>query len=88
MSLWFITAAVLPDLTREMALSPFRQAALSSGVQAGFVVGALISAFLGLADRFDPRQVVSRASRGELPLHALRRDLRADEEVRRQLQPG
>jgi MFS family permease len=64
MSLWFITAAVLPDLTREMALSPFRQAALSSGVQAGFVVGALISAFLGLADRFDPRQVFAISAIG------------------------
>ena len=33
MSLWFITAAVMPDLIAETALSPFRQAALSSGVQ-------------------------------------------------------
>jgi MFS family permease len=57
MSLWFVSAAILPDMVREAALSPFRQAALSSGVQAGFVVGALISAVLGLADRFDPRRV-------------------------------
>lgn len=57
MGLWFITAAVLPDLVAEAALSPFRQAALSSGVQAGFVIGALIAAVLGLADRFDPRLV-------------------------------
>ena len=57
MSLWFITAAVLPDLVEEAQLSAFRQAALSSGVQAGVVVGALISAVFGLADRFDPRRV-------------------------------
>ncbi len=57
MSLWFVSAAVLPDMTRETALSPFRQAALSSGVQAGFVLGALVSAMLGLADRYDPRRV-------------------------------
>jgi len=57
MSLWFVSAAVLPDMLREAALSSFRQAALSSGVQAGFVVGALTSAVLGLADRFDPRRV-------------------------------
>jgi len=57
MGLWFITAAVLPDLIRETDLSPFRQAALSSAVQAGFVIGALASAFLGIADRFDPRHV-------------------------------
>lgn len=57
MSLWFVSAAILPDMLREAALSPFRQAALSSGVQAGFVVGALVSAVFGLADRFDPRRV-------------------------------
>lgn len=57
MGLWFITAAVLPDLMRETELSPFRQAALSSGVQAGFVIGALVSAVFGLADRYDPRRV-------------------------------
>jgi len=39
------------------ALSATRQAALSSNVQAGFVVGALFSAIFGLADRFDPRHV-------------------------------
>jgi MFS family permease len=57
MSLWFVSAAILPDMLRESQLSPFRQAALSSGVQAGFVVGAIVSAILGLADRYDPRRV-------------------------------
>ena len=57
MSLWFISSAILPDLLRETELSPVRQAALSSAVQAGFVAGALLSAFLGLADRFDPRRI-------------------------------
>jgi MFS family permease len=64
MSLWFVSAAVLPDMLREVALSPLRQAALSSGVQAGFVVGALGSAVLGIADRFDPRRVFAAASIG------------------------
>ncbi|MCB1745329.1 MAG: MFS transporter, partial [Gammaproteobacteria bacterium] len=64
MSLWFITAAVLPDLIGETALSPVRQAALSSGVQAGFVIGALVSAVLGLSDRFDPRRVFAIAATG------------------------
>lgn len=64
MSLWFVSAAVLPDMLREAALSPFRQAALSSGVQAGFVVGALASAVLGLADRFDPRRVFALSAVG------------------------
>lgn len=57
MSLWFVSAAILPDMLADVTLSPFRQAALSSGVQAGFVIGALASAVFGLADRYDPRRV-------------------------------
>lgn len=57
MSLWFTSAAVLPDMVREGAITPVRQALLSTGVQAGFVVGALTAAFTGLSDRFDPRRV-------------------------------
>lgn len=57
MSLWFVSAAILPDMVREAEISAVRQAALSSSVQAGFVAGALLSAILGLADRFDPRHV-------------------------------
>jgi len=57
MILWFTTAAVLPDMAREGMISEARQAWLSSGVQAGFVVGALFIAITGIADRFDPRRV-------------------------------
>ena len=64
MSLWFVSAAVLPDMLPERALSPLRQAAMSSGVQAGFVIGALTSAVLGLADRFDPRRVFAASAIG------------------------
>ncbi|TCD14346.1 MFS transporter [Oricola cellulosilytica] len=59
MSLWFVSAAILPGMVLETAMSPGRQAALSSAVQAGFVFGALFSAFLGLPDRFDPRRVIA-----------------------------
>jgi MFS family permease len=62
MSLWFVSAAVLPDMLRETALSHARHAALSSGVQFGFVAGALGSAVLGLADRFDPRRVFAASA--------------------------
>ena len=62
LSLWFVSAAILPEMTREVALSPFRQAALSSSVQAGFVLGALVSAVAGLADRFDPRRVFAASA--------------------------
>ena len=64
MSLWFVSAAVLPDMLREAELPAFNQAALSSGVQAGFVIGALVSALLGIADRFDPRRVFAIAAIG------------------------
>lgn len=57
MILWFTTAAVLPDMVRESPISEARQAWLSSGVQAGFVVGALFIAITGIADRYDPRRV-------------------------------
>lgn len=57
MSLWFMTAAILPDLAAELGLAAARQRALSSAVQAGFVAGALIIAITGLADRLDPRRV-------------------------------
>jgi len=57
MSLWFVSAAILPGMLSEVAMPPIRQAALSSAVQLGFVAGAVTSAVLGLADRFDPRRV-------------------------------
>lgn len=57
LSVWFSGAAALPDLIASGGLSPFRQAALTSAVQAGFVLGALASALLGLPDRFDARRV-------------------------------
>ena len=57
LSLWFASAAILEELTRSNQLTPFQAAALSSSVQFGFVIGALISAITGIADRFDPRRV-------------------------------
>lgn len=62
MSLWLISVAILPDMVREVSLTPMRQAALSSGVQVGFVIGALASAILGLADRFDPRRLFAASA--------------------------
>jgi MFS family permease len=57
MSLWFVSAAILPEMTAEGGLGPARAAALSSAVQIGFVVGALALAIHGTADRYDPRGV-------------------------------
>ncbi|MCV6576107.1 MAG: MFS transporter [Cohaesibacter sp.] len=55
LSLWFSASAAAPSLARDFNLSGGDIALLSSMVQAGFVIGCLISASLGLADRTDPR---------------------------------
>jgi MFS family permease len=57
MTLWFVSAAILGDMGREAVISSAAQAALSSAVAAGFVLGALASAVTGIADRFQPRYV-------------------------------
>ncbi len=57
MSLWFTSSAVLGSLSAETGIGAAAQAALASAVQAGFVLGALVIAFTGLADRFDARRV-------------------------------
>src|SRR5215471_16765400 len=56
MSLWFSASAVIPSLVVEFGLSNFMQAAFTGAVQVGFVIGCLVSALLGLADRIDPRR--------------------------------
>ncbi len=55
MSLWFSASAVLPALKAQYAISGFQAAALSSSVAFGFVLGTLLSAILGLADRIESR---------------------------------
>lgn len=62
MSLWFVSAAILPEMLREAPISGTRQALLSSAVQAGFVAGALTAAVFGVADRFDPRRVFAASA--------------------------
>ena len=62
MALWFSASAVIPALVAEFRLSGFAQAALTSGVQAGFVMGCLGSAFFGLADRLDPRRLFAASA--------------------------
>lgn len=76
MSLWFVSAAILPEMVRETALSAIalstaHQAALSSGVQGGFVLGALVSAWLGLPDRIDPRKLFAACAIGAGAANAL-----------------
>ena len=54
--LWFSATAVVPSIAAEYPLSPQQVSLFTSAVQAGFVLGTLISAILGLADRLDPRR--------------------------------
>ncbi|HSH03733.1 MAG TPA: MFS transporter [Anaerolineae bacterium] len=55
MAVWFSASAVVPALTNEWHLSAGGQAWLTMSVQIGFVVGALGSAVLNVADRVDGR---------------------------------
>jgi MFS family permease len=58
MSVWFSASAVTGALTRQWHLSDIAVTWLTASVQLGFVTGALISATLGLADRFHPRMLM------------------------------
>ena len=71
MSLWFTSAAILPDIAREAAISDARQALMSSAVQAGFVAGALAVSISGLADRVDPRRVFAASALAAACINAL-----------------
>lgn len=62
MSLWFISAALLPEMRAEAAISAAHAAALATAVQAGFVAGALLLATLGTSDRHDPRRLFAAAA--------------------------
>jgi MFS family permease len=57
LSLWFSATAVVPSLRQSAAIDDFSASLFTSAVQAGFVVGTLISALFGLADRIDPRRL-------------------------------
>jgi len=62
LTLWFSTTAVVPSLQKERALTPFHVSLLTSSVQVGFVIGTLVSAFLGLADRLNLRHFFMAAA--------------------------
>jgi MFS family permease len=57
LSLWFSASAILPELKVAWNLNPFTTSWVTSSVQIGFIVGALISSFLGIADRYNSRKV-------------------------------
>jgi MFS family permease len=47
---WFSATAIIPELTRDWALTPSQAAWLTNGVQLGFVAGAIGSSLVNLPD--------------------------------------
>lgn len=58
MTTWFSATAVVPQLRELWALSAGQAAWLTIAVQLGFVMGALSSAVLNIADRVRPRRLM------------------------------
>ena len=56
-SLWFAGNAIMPDLIKNLQLSPGILANLTSAVQFGFITGTLVFAVLTISDRFSPSGV-------------------------------
>lgn len=54
LSLWFSSTAVIPSLKADYGLDDAAASLISSMVSVGFVIGTLISASFGLADRLPP----------------------------------
>lgn len=59
LSLWFSASAVMPQLTAEWGLSGSMQAWMTMSVQIGFVVGALGSAALNMADKVEAHRLMA-----------------------------
>jgi MFS family permease len=76
MAVWFSASAVVPALTAAWSLDESGQAWLTMSVQIGFVVGALGSSVLTLADRIPSRQffagsaLLAALATGLIPLAA------------------
>ncbi|MBT8401609.1 MAG: MFS transporter [Rhodothermia bacterium] len=62
LGLWFSASAVVPQLSDQWNLPASRASWLTMSVQVGFVVGALLSAILNLADRIPLRVLIGVAS--------------------------
>ena len=57
MTVWFSSASVVATVKQSQAVSAQSAALLTSTLQAGFVIGTILSALFSLADRFDPRRL-------------------------------
>src|ERR1051325_5687321 len=70
MALWFSASAVVPQLSAEWGLSASQQAWMTMSVQAGFVIGALVSAAANLADRISSRHLFAVSALAGAALNA------------------
>lgn len=59
MTLWFSASAVVPQLAQEWELSSGEKSWITMSVQLGFVVGAVLSAMLNLADRVPVTRLIA-----------------------------
>ncbi|AXF57569.1 MFS transporter [Salicibibacter kimchii] len=56
LTLWFSASVISVELREQWSLTTFSETWLSAAVPGGFVIGAFISAYFGLADRFNTRK--------------------------------
>jgi len=57
LSLWYSASVITPTLKNVWGLSDSAEVWLSASIPLGFVIGALISSYFGLSDRFNARKV-------------------------------
>jgi MFS family permease len=62
LSLWFSASVIITDLKNIWNLSGSSEALISSSVPLGFIVGALVSSYFGIADRFNARKTFAVAA--------------------------
>ncbi|KHF38511.1 MFS transporter [Halalkalibacter okhensis] len=57
LSLWFSASVIASELIQNWNLSSHSEVWLSASVPMGFVIGALVSSYFGIADRYNPRKI-------------------------------
>lgn len=62
LSLWFSASVIAPELNEVWNLSSSSEAWLSASVPIGFVIGALLSSYFGIADRYNPRKIFAASA--------------------------
>ena len=71
MSVWFSSSAVVPQLETEWAMSRGEAGWLAMSLQAGFVVGAFLSALANLPDRLASTTIICAGALGAAVLNAV-----------------